>query len=123
MESEPQKKLTSQDKAKIIAERADAEKRREENEKKLSEIERKKAQSERNKAEQQRRQSNADKAEQIRREQMKQARLSQDQINNEGGKRKSKGISLKETDNVRSKVSQKKKKIKRQADEYFGENH
>ena len=122
MESEPQKKLTSQDKAKIIAQRANAEKRSAENEKKKRESDQKNAQTKKKDAERKRRESSTEKAEEIRREQMKEARRSQERINNSSAVRKPGSVSLKQTDNVRSKVSQKKKKRKQQADDYFGEN-
>ena len=122
MESEPQKKLTSQDKAKIIAQRANAEKLSAENEKKKRESDKKNAQTKKKDAERKRRESSTEKAEEIRREQMKEARRSQERINNSSVVRKPGSVSLKQTDNVRSKVSQKKKKRKQQADDYFGDN-
>ena len=110
------------DKAKIIAQRANAEKLSAENEKKKRESDQKNAQTKKKDAERKRRESSTEKAEEIRREQMKEARRSQERINNSSVVRKPGSVSLKQTDNVRSKVSQKKKKRKQQADDYFGEN-
>ena len=121
MAKEKSESVTQQDKMRIISEKAEREKQLKSAERRRAEQERRAAQSQKDRQEQQRRAEGSEKAEQIRREQMKRARKSQQELNAEDEVRKSGNISLKETGSVRSSVSQKKKKRKKQAEDYFSE--
>ena len=78
--SEP-REITERDKQRVIAEKANAEKRERENAKLRKEKQKKQEQNDLAKQEQQRRRKGTENAEQIRREQMEKARRSQNELN------------------------------------------
>jgi len=111
------KKVTEAEKVKIISEKVDEEKRLEEIEKLKSEQEEQRVKKEKKRRERQLQNERLEKAEEIRREQVKQVRRSQNERKKSEEKRDTNNVSLKEVDNVRSKVSQKKKKRKQEINE------
>ena len=111
------KKVTEAEKVKIISEKVDEEKRLEEIEKLKSEQEEQRVKKEKKLRERQLQNERLEKAEEIRREQVKQVRRNQNERKKSEEKRDTNNVSLKEVDNVRSKVSQKKKKRKQEINE------
>lgn len=111
------KKVTEAEKVKIISEKVDEEKRLEKIEKLKSEQEEQRVQKEKKRREKQLQNERLEKAEEIRREQVKQVRKNQNERKKSEEKRDTNNVSLKEVDNVRSKVSQKKKKRKQEINE------
>jgi len=112
-----EKKLTEADKVKIITEKVDEEKRREKVEQLKNEQEQQRIRKEKQRKENQLRNERLEKAEEIRRQQVSQVRREQEERNKSEEKRDTSNVSLKEVGSVRSKVSQKKKKRKKAADE------
>ena len=111
------KKVTEAEKVKIISEKVDEEKRLEKIEKLKTEQEEQRVRKEKKRREKQLQNERLEKAEEIRREQVKQVRRNQDARKKLEEKRDPGSVSLKEVNNVRSKVSQKKKKREQEADE------
>jgi len=113
------KKVTEAEKVKRITEKVDEEKRQERIEQLKNEQEQKRISKERSRKNKQLQNERLEKADQIRQKQVDQVRREHDERNKPQKKRDSSSVSLKEVENVNSKVSQKKKKRKKEIDEAF----